>query len=447
MSKGHTIPILHLVRLLLRRNIAVTIFTTNANSPFIRQSLAGTEASIVNLSFPENVDPQLPPGVESTDTLPSMSLFIPFVNAAKLMQSEFDRVLESLPSVSCMISDGFLPWTLQSALKLGIPRLVSYGMSNYAMAVSRVVSRERPHADLNSDDEPFTIETFPWIKLTKNDFEYPFNDPNPKGPHFDFILEAVMATANSKGIIVNSFYELEPKYLDYLNRDAAPKAWCVGPLCLAEPPKVQPLQKPIWVQWLDEMLAKGRSVLYVAFGSQAEITREQLQEIEVGLEHSEANFLWVIRSKRKEFEDGFEERVRGRGLVVREWVDQMEILSHESVNGFMSHCGWNSVMESICADVPILAWPMMAEQHLNARMVVEELGIGVRVLAKKGSVRGFVSAECIENKVRELIEGEKGKEVRKKVKEVGEAARMAMEEGGSSWRTLDLLIEEVCGKK
>ncbi|OVA07609.1 UDP-glucuronosyl/UDP-glucosyltransferase [Macleaya cordata] len=103
-------------------------------------------------------------------------------------------------------------------------------------------------------------------------------------------------------------------------------------------------------------------------------------------------------------------------------------------------------MESVCASVPILAWPMAADQYLNARMVVEHLGVGVRVLARNGSVRGFVSSRSVENMVRELMEGEKGKEVRNKAKEVGEAARMAMEEGGSSWRSLDLLIEEVCRK-
>lgn len=105
-------------------------------------------------------------------------------------------------------------------------------------------------------------------------------------------------------------------------------------------------------------------------------------------------------------------------------------------------------MESVCASVPILALPLMAEQHLNARMVVDELGIGLRILATNGSVRGFVESKDVERMVRELMEsGEKGKEVRKKVKEVGEAARAAMGDGGPSSRTLDLFIDEVCNKK
>ncbi|XP_024179281.1 UDP-glycosyltransferase 90A1 [Rosa chinensis] len=115
-------------------------------------------------------------------------------------------------------------------------------------------------------------------------------------------------------------------------------------------------------------------------------------------------------------------------MVVSEWVDQTEILNHESVECFLSHCGWNSAMEAICAGMPFLAWPMMAEQPLNARMVVEEIEVGLRVETCDGSVSGFVKAEGLEKMVKKLMEGEV---VRKKGKEVGE-----VEEGGSSWRTL-----------
>ncbi|CAI9777342.1 unnamed protein product [Fraxinus pennsylvanica] len=131
--------------------------------------------------------------------------------------------------------------------------------------------------------------------------------------------------------------------------------------------------------------------------------------------------------------------VRDRGMLVKEWVDQREILEHSSVQGFLSHCGWNSVLESICANVPILAWPMMAEQPLNAKMVVEEIGIGLRVETSDG----FVSWEHLKKMVKELMEGEMGKKVRKKVKEVGGAAAKAVAEGGSSWKALNELINEL----
>ncbi|OAY25826.1 UDP-glycosyltransferase 90A1 [Manihot esculenta] len=446
MSKGHAIPILHLARLLLRRCIAVTIFTTPANYPFIAKSLTATTAArIIVLQFPHNVR-GIPCGVESTDKLPSMSLFPSFALATKLLQPEFERAVETLHHVNFMVSDGFLWWTLESAKKFGFPRLVFYGMCNYSICVSRAVREDGLLFDPQSlAEEMITVTRFPWIKVTRRDFEQPFAEAEQKAK-FEFMKDTVAASKSSYGYIVNSFYELETVFVDFFNLHSGPKAWCVGPLCLAEPLKSTDSsahEKPTWFQWLDKKLEQKRSVLYVAFGTQAEISPDQLREIAIGLENSKANFFWVMRNKESELGDGFEERIKDRGIVVSDWVDQREILEHQSVKGFLSHCGWNSVLESICAGVPILAWPMMAEQPLNARMVVEEIKVGLRV----ETCGGLVKREELTKIVTELMEGERGKEVMKKVKEYAEQARKAVEEGiGSSWRTLDMLIDETCRK-
>lgn len=199
--------------------------------------------------------------------------------------------------------------------------------------------------------------------------------------------------------------------------------------------------KPSWMKWLDKKRDKGCNVLYVAFGSQAEISRKQLEEIALGLEESKVSFLWVV--KGNEIGKGFEERVGERGMMVRdEWVDQRKILEHESVRGFLSHCGWNSMMESICSEVPILAFPLAAEQPLNAILVVEELRVAERVVAAS---EGLVRREEIAEKVKELMEGEKGKELRRNVEAYGKMAKKALKDGiGSSWKNLDNLINQFC---
>ncbi|KAG5534954.1 hypothetical protein RHGRI_022911 [Rhododendron griersonianum] len=280
MAKGHTIPILHLARLLLHRNTTVTVFTTPANRPFIYDSLSDTEASIIELPFPPNIA-GVPAGVESTEKLPSMSLFVPFATATKLMQPNFEQALQALLNVTCIISDGFLGWTLQSATKFGIPRLVFYGMNNYSQTLARVVTGNGQLSGPELDDEEFAVTYFPWIKLTRNDFDEPFNSREPKGPDLDFLTEQFVATSKSYGIVINSFYELEPLYVEHWNHEFEPKAWCIGPLCLVESAKNEPrsYQKPTWLQWLDQKLAQGSSVLYVAFGSQAEIPSQQMREI------------------------------------------------------------------------------------------------------------------------------------------------------------------------
>ncbi|CAI0455364.1 unnamed protein product [Linum tenue] len=451
MSKGHTIPILHLARLLLRRQISLTVFTTPANRPFIATSLpAGAAASIIELPFPHDI-PEISAGVESTDKLPSVdSLFPHFALATERIRPDFESALENLrPRPSFMVSDGFLWWTQDSSAKFGIPRLVFYGMSNHAGSVSRAAAVDRLLLGSESDDELISVTQFPGVKVCKSDFEEWARKPNPEGPHFDFVLKSVAASSRSYGYMMNSFYELESVFSDHLNGLGKQRYYSVGPLCLADVDEINGGKeavlaaklKPAWIQWLDEKLAEGKSVLYVAFGSQAEISEEQLEEIARGLEDSEVEFLWVKRKGG----GGLEERVKGRGMIVGEWVDQREILGHASVGGFLSHCGWNSVMESVCAGVAMLAWPMMAEQPLNARMVAEEVKVGIRV---EGSGRtGFVRRGALEKAVRELMAGEKGKEVRRNAKEYAEKAMQAMEEGsGSSWKTLNLLIDELCNK-
>ncbi|GAB2246490.1 hypothetical protein Droror1_Dr00001983 [Drosera rotundifolia] len=171
----------------------------------------------------------------------------------------------------------------------------------------------------------------------------------PAGPYFDLVMEMALATAMSFGVVANSFYEIEPRFVDYWNENIGPrvgpinssKSWCIGPLCWAETGEDVRESRAGYFDWLDQKRLYGKEVLYIAFGTQTELTDEQLRVIALGLERSEVEFLWA------------------KG-----------ILNHESVTGFLSHRGWNSVLESVCAGVPILGWPMMAEQHLNAKMVV-----------------------------------------------------------------------------
>ncbi|CAH2051521.1 unnamed protein product [Thlaspi arvense] len=453
MSKGHTIPLLQFARLLLRHrrkqqtiSISVTVFTTPKNQPFVSDFLSATpEIKVISLPFPENIS-GIPLGVESTDKLPSMSLYVPFTRATKFLQPFFEETLKNLPEVSFMVSDGFLWWTSESAAKFKIPRLVFYGMNAYAFAIPMSSFKHKlfTEPETESDTEPVTVPDFPWIRIKKGDFVH----RSQSGPATELFMDQIMSSNTSHGFIVNCFYELESPFVDYNNSSDRPKSWCVGPLCLTDPPKPD-RAKPAWINWLDRKGEEGRPVLYVAFGTQAEISNKQLKELALGLEDSKVNFLWITRKDVEEIMgEGFKDRLRERGMIVREWVDQWEILSHESVKGFLSHCGWNSALESICIGVPLLAWPMMAEQPLNAKMVVEEIKVGVRVETQDGSVEGFVTKEELSRKVQELMEGETGKTARKNVKTFSNMAKEALVQGtGSSWKNLDLIYEKFCSRE
>lgn len=172
-----------------------------------------------------------------------------------------------------------------------------------------------------------------------------------------------------------------------------------------------------------------------------------LQQVAYGLEEAKVPFLWVVRSNTWSLPDGMEERVKGKGLIIRKWVDQPAILKHSAVGGFLSHCGWNSVLESLSVGVPILAWPMIAEQTLNAKFVVEGLHAGVRIEKMQGSEGKdvvVVSREAICRGVKELMEGHTGRIAREKSQALGEVARGAVKEGGSSYLGLSKLIDQLC---
>ncbi|KAJ4780332.1 Glycosyltransferase [Rhynchospora pubera] len=150
-------------------------------------------------------------------------------------------------------------------------------------------------------------------------------------------------------------------------------------------------------------------------------------------------------------EENFEERVKDRGLIIRGWAPQVMILSHNAIGGFMTHCGWNSTIEGICSGVPMLTWPHFAEQFLNEVLVVDILKIGIRIGVMSSVTWGSektdevkIKRNEVEKKVLELLtEGGGGLERRLKASELGKMAKMAMEEGGSSYNNIELLIHEI----
>ncbi|KAK2632673.1 hypothetical protein EUGRSUZ_L01241 [Eucalyptus grandis] len=180
-------------------------------------------------------------------------------------------------------------------------------------------------------------------------------------------------------------------------------------------------------EWLDEQ--PPSSVVFLCFGSLGSFDADQVKEIASGIERSGHKFLWSLRPER-------------RGIICG-WTPQVEVLGHAAIGGFISHCGWNSILESLRYGVPIVTWPVYAEQQLNAFTMVKELGLaGELRLDYKGQGIGghLVPAEEIEKAVGRLM-GNDAAETRKKVREMREAARNAVKEDGSSYDSIGRLIQ------
>lgn len=180
----------------------------------------------------------------------------------------------------------------------------------------------------------------------------------------------------------------------------------------------------------------------------------QLQEIANALESSGQEFIWVARNKANDeegvdhFPAGFEARTEGRGLVMKGWAPQVQILEHEAVGGFVTHCGWNSLLEGVVAGVPMVTWPLSAEQFSNEKLVTDMLGMGIPVGADEWAKRGEervapIKSEKIERAVVQLMVGEEGERMRNRARELGDVAKRAVQKGGSSDIDFNSLIQEI----
>ncbi|XP_039171213.1 anthocyanidin 3-O-glucosyltransferase 5-like [Eucalyptus grandis] len=211
--------------------------------------------------------------------------------------------------------------------------------------------------------------------------------------------------------------------------------------------------------WLDRQ--PEESVVLVSLGSGGTLTTEQQVEMAWGLELSQQRFLWIVRKPtdasasaaffnvgRDEENDptkylpqGFQEKTREVGMVVSSWAAQVAILSHPSIGAFLSHCGWNSSVESLAKGVPIIAWPLYAEQRTNAAMLVEDIGVAIRPSVEEG--RKVVGRKEIERVVRAVVSGEEGKRMRRRAREIRDSSIESLNQGsGSSHASLAVVCED-----
>ncbi|KAL7233679.1 hypothetical protein ACSBR1_017320 [Camellia fascicularis] len=252
----------------------------------------------------------------------------------------------------------------------------------------------------------------------------------------------------AEGIIVNSFVDMEEGAIKALlvEEPGRPAVYPVGPLIRTG--SSDGLEQSECLKWLNDQ--PSGSVVFVSFGSGGTLSHDQLNELALGLELSGHRFLWVVRNPSDNssaaffnahnqndpisfLPKGFLERTQGRGLVVPSWAPQIEVLSHHATGGFLTHCGWNSTLESTVHGVPLIAWPLFAEQKMNAVMLTEGLKVA---LSPKSHELGLVGREEIAEVVKSLMKGEEGKKVRQRMEGLKDAAAKVLSEEGSSTKSL-----------
>ncbi|KAK9677714.1 hypothetical protein RND81_11G161600 [Saponaria officinalis] len=461
-AHGHMIPILDIARLFAARNVEATIITTHVNAPIFTKAVeTGHKMGypLINIKlfkFPTK-EAGLPEGCENAEIVMKQPGLIPqFFEATQMLRGQLEEYLDRVRP-DCLVADMFYPWATDSATKFNVPRLVFHGISCFALCANEMIQLYQPYRNVSSDDERFTIPRLPHeIKLVRSQIssELRAEKENSSRNKKKLVTDTEV---RSFGVIINSFYELEPSYAEFYTKELGRKAWYIGPVSLcnrsiekARRGKQASIDEHECLTWLDSKTPA--SVVYLCFGSTSVSIDPQLHEIAMALECSGKNFIWAVRDggngKNKEWLPlGFEQRTKGRGLIIRGWAPQVLILEHQAVGAFVTHCGWNSTIEGISAGVPMVTWPFFAEQFYNEKLVTKILRIGVSVGVKKWSrtptVDDLISQEAIETAVREIMDGEKADEMRLRAKQLKKKAWKAVEEGGSSYTDLSALINDL----
>uniref|UniRef100_A0A0D9WI99 Glycosyltransferase n=1 Tax=Leersia perrieri TaxID=77586 RepID=A0A0D9WI99_9ORYZ len=361
-------------------------------------------------------------------------------------------------TASSAVSIATYPFPEAAGLAQGVENLSTAGVDGWridAAATNETLTRPAQEA-LIRDQSPDALITdeiivagFPGSELRIPKSELPDymitrqrNDPDGFNP--DKIPEG---QKRCHGVVVNTFLGLEKTYYDKFVHDGfAKRAYLVGPLCLPQTQVEACTDKPPCISWLDSK--PSRSVVYICFGTFAPVSEKQLDELALGLEASEKPFLWVVRADRWAPPAGWEERIGKTGLLARDWVPQTAILAHPATAAFLTHCGWNSVLEGIIAGMPLLTWPLVFEQFISERLVIEVLRIGERVWDGPRSVQykeaAAVPAAVVARAVARFLEpGGTGDTARVRAQELGVKAYAAVAEGGSSYNDLRTLIDDL----
>ncbi|KAL8127629.1 soyasapogenol B glucuronide galactosyltransferase-like [Apium graveolens] len=465
LSPGHMIPLSEIGQLFSSAAQNVTILTTPHNAASLTKISNSPNFRIQTFSFPAK-QVGLPDGLENFLSATDIPTATKLYTAVTLLQADLESFMLSSPP-DVIISDMFFPWTADFALKIGVPRIVFHATFIFAQTLKNAVREpDSPHHSVESDYEPFVIPNLPH-KITMTRAQLPDYVRTPNG-YTQLMEQWREAELKSYGIVVNNFSEFESEYTAFYKdiMGGKIKIFHVGPTSLTQSSsndKANRVHKTVIAEteclsWLNKKAPN--SVIYVCFGSACKFPDTQLMEIACALESCGYDFIWAVLGKDDEKDEDmikwipsdFNQNVikTKRGLIIKGWAPQVLILDHPSVGGFLSHCGGNSVIESVSCGVPIATWPLYAEHFYLEKMLTQVYGIGVEVGVEDWNLwvdcgKKIIRREKIEKALRKLMDGEDEmvKEMRRKIKELGELAKKAVQVGGSSHKNLMVLIEEL----
>ncbi|KAM0886645.1 hypothetical protein ACQ4PT_029553 [Festuca glaucescens] len=456
--QGHVIPAVHLALRLAARGFAVTFVNTES----VHQQMAGALGLGVDR---DRYDIFTGAGADVRYELVSDGFPLGFdrsLNHDQFMEGVLHVLpahLEELlcrlvvdPASTCLVADTFFVSPATLARKLGVPCVSFWTQPALSFALYHHMDLLAKHGHFRCEvPRKDTITYIPGVQaIEPHELMSFLQETDTTSAVHRIIFKSFEESRGADYVLCNTVEELEPSAIAALR--AEKPFYAVGPIFPAGFSR-SAVATSMWTEsdcssWLDAQPAG--SVLYISFGSYAHVTKQDLHEIAGGVLASGARFLWVMRPDIVSSKDpdplpeGFATASAGRGLVVS-WCCQVEVLSHAAVGGFLTHCGWNSVLESVWAGVPMLCFPLVSDQPTNRRLVARQWRVGVPI-----GDRGAVFTDEVRARIEGVMSGKEGEELRQAVKKVRATLEAATAPGGSSQRSFDQFVDELmrrCGRR
>ncbi|XP_075643555.1 hydroquinone glucosyltransferase-like [Castanea sativa] len=444
---GHLIPLVEFAKLLVHHhdfNITCIIPVLGSPSKAMKAVLHALPTTIDHVF--------LPPVILEEEEMKGPRFEVQTILTLTRSLPPLRDVLKST-RFSAFVVDPFGIDALDIAKELNISPYIFFPTNAFALSLIFHLPKLDETVSCEYRDLPEPLKLPGCIPIHGRDLAEPFQDRTSES--YKMFLRIAKRFRLAEGIIVNTFMGLEGSAIKALLEEEAKNLplYPVGPIQSGSSNQVE---ESDCLRWLGNQ--PHGSVLFVCFGSGGTLSYDQTNELALGLELSGQKFLWVVRTPNNESADaaylsdqtlynnplaflpkGFVERTEGQGLAVPSWAPQAQVLSHGSTGGFLTHCGWNSSLESIMQGIPLIAWPLYAEQKMNAVLLAEDLKVALRPKTNKN---GLIDREEIAKVVKGLMDGEEGKKVRNRMKDIKIAAEKALNVDGSSTKTLSKLASK-----
>ncbi|KAI3671023.1 hypothetical protein L1987_87669 [Smallanthus sonchifolius] len=439
-SQGHINPLIQFGKRLLSKGVkptlVTTIYTFNSTLPHHNTNTTSIQIEPISDGFDEG-------GYTSADTAESYLKTFKEVGSKSL--SDLIKKLQNKgTTIDAIVYDSMITWALDVAIEFGIR---GGSFFTQTCVVNSLYYHVHKGLVCMPVGETVSVPGFPLIERWETPSFVKNYDPNCA-----WVRTVIGQFGNidqARWVFTNSFYQLEKEVIDWMRKLWKLKA--IGPTL----PSMY-LDKRLeddkdygfdlfnanhneCLKWLNDK--PKQSVVYLSFGSMIKLGPEQMEEIACALRDSDMNFLWVLRAKEGgKLPNDLLDAIKARKGLVVAWCRQLDVLAHESIGCFVTHCGFNSTLEAISLGVPVVGMPQVSDQTTNAKCLDDVWGVGVRIKAdENGIVRRGNLASCIRN----IMEDERGVIARKNAKKWRELAKIAVDEGGSSDKDIDEFVCEL----